>query len=730
MSLRRASASAWLVLAAIAVGTAGCARARAERPAPPAAAAAAAGVTAPAGHLVLTGELTAERPAALSVPETTMWMVGLRWIEADGALVKKGQKVAEFDNAAIAGTLEEKRIAAVEAETERTRAAAEAEVVESDRLLAVDQRKSALEKARLDAAIPAELRPRREHEEKQMAMERAAVELTKAEADLAAARESARAESEIRRLALRKAQAELDEAERAIAALTLLSPSDGAVVVGDNPREKRKVQTGDVLWPGIVVARITQVGSLQAEAVLHDVDDGRVAPGDPATLVPDAFPERRLAARVADVSAVAQQLTNESPRRAFRVLLKITSGETAGLRPGLSVKAEFGAARPAAAAPAGPLPPATGETVVVKRQTFVSSVEMKGALQALDSEPIGPPQLREVWETRITMMAPEGATVKKGEPILAFDTTSLVQKLEEKKAEAESADKQIEKRQKDLALRREEIVQKRAEAEARRKKAALKVDIPAGIASAIETRKAAIDLGLAGRELALLEGKADAAERAATAELSILANRRDRARVQVRQIQEGLPRFSIAAPRDGIVVYVPNWRDEKKKVGDSCWRAEKVMDVPDISRLGVAAEVDEADSGRVAEGQRASVRLEANPDVEYGAVVRVIRRNIQRASPKNPLKVARLELKLDRIDPKMRPGMRIRGRIEIERVSGALVVPADCLVAAGQGPVVFRRRGGSVRPVTVTPGRRSEGKVEILDGLASGDVLVKPEAGT
>lgn len=722
----RASALPALLLLAVPGGW-GCARARAERPSPPPARAAAA-ATLP-GRLVLTGELTSARSSALSVPETSAWMVALRWMESDGSLAKKGQKVAEFDNSPFTATIEEKRIARTEAETERTRAAAEAEVTERDKLLALEERKTALAKAILDASIPVELRSRREHEEKQMARERAEVERTKAEAELAAARESARAEARLRELALGKAAAELATAERGIAALTLLAPEEGAVIVGENPRERRKVQTGDVLWPGIVVARIAQVSSLQAEAVLHDVDDGRVAPGDAAVLVPDAFPERRLDARVTDVSAVAQQLSNESPRRAFKVSLRITGGDVEGLRPGLSLRVELGAASPGAGAAPAPerLPSPGGETVRVSREAFVSAVDMKGTLQALDSEPMGPPQVGDLWEYRITKMAPEGSNVKKGQPVLAFDTTVLAQRLEEKKAEAEAAGKQIEKRKRDLALRREEIGQRLAETEARRKKAALKVDVPAELGGAIEAKKAQLDLELADRQIEVLKEKARAAARAAEAELSILANRRDAARVRVKQIEESIPRMTILAPRDGLVVWIPNWRDEKKKVGDVCWRAEKVLDVPDVSRLGVAAEIDEADSGRVVVGQRASVRLDASPDQEFGGVVSAIRRTIQRASPKNPLKVARVEVTLDRVDARMRPGMRVRGRVEIARTPGALVVPADCLVSSAEGPVVFRRAGAGVRPVRVVPGRRSEGRVQILSGLSEGDVLVKPE---
>jgi HlyD family secretion protein len=41
--------------------------------------------------------------------------------------------------------------------------------------------------------------------------------------------------------------------------------------------------------------------------------------------------------------------------------------------------------------------------------------------------------------------------------------------------------------------------------------------------------------------------------------------------------------MTVRAPQDGIVVYQTNWRDEKKKVGDSVWFGEKILALPDLA---------------------------------------------------------------------------------------------------------------------------------------------------
>ena len=170
----------------------------------------------------------------------------------------------------------------------------------------------------------------------------------------------------------------------------------------------------------------------------------------------------------------------------------------------------------------------------------------------------------------------------------------------------------------------------------------MKVDVPPEVSGAIELRKARLDLDLAEAEVASVTRRLEAAERAARAELSILEGRRRRAALRATELVTTIERMTIPSPRAGTVLYVPNWNGDKKKVGDGCWFGEKILEVPDLARLGVQGEVDEADAGLVREGAAVSLRLDAHPDTEVRGKVRTVQRTVQRASPQIPLKVARL----------------------------------------------------------------------------------------
>ena len=62
-------------------------------------------------------------------------------------------------------------------------------------------------------------------------------------------------------------------------------------------------------------------------------------------------------------------------------------------------------------------------------------------------------------------------------------------------------------------------------------------------------------------------------------------------------LQAAIEKMTVKAPQDGIVVYRTNWRDEKKKVGDSMWFGETVLALPDLAEMRADGLVDEADGG-------------------------------------------------------------------------------------------------------------------------------------
>ena len=289
-------------------------------------------------EMVLTGELGAAEGATISVPALPSWQTSIKWLAADGAEVKKDDRVVELDNAQFVSKLDEKRQAVVQAQQQLEQKEAEWAADVASKELDAEKKQVDYDKTKLDAVIPRELVSGHDYEDRQIKYKRATTDLAKARDVLASQREQVAADRANLDVALSKSQRELREAEGAIAALTLRAPRGGVVIIHDHPWEGRKLQEGDGVWVGFPVAIIPEMSSLRVEAALADVDDGRIAAGMPASVILDAYPALRYSARVSEISAVAQESTRNSVRRSFRVLVKLDQIDTARMRPGLSAR--------------------------------------------------------------------------------------------------------------------------------------------------------------------------------------------------------------------------------------------------------------------------------------------------------------------------------------------------------------------------------------------------------
>jgi HlyD family secretion protein len=368
-----------------------------------------------------------------------------------------------------------------------------------------------------------------------------------------------------------------------------------------------------------------------------------------------------------------------------------------------------------------------GEWVRATRGDLVTGFEVTGTLAAVSSDSLGPPAVPDVWEFKISRLAREGSEVKKGEPVLSFDATELQRRLEEKTAEADEARKQIEKERNDLGLQTKDERMRLSEAEARLRKTALKLEAPPDVTGINERKTAEIEHRIATREATAVRARLGALERAATARIGLLESKRLEAEAVVARTQDSIRQMSVRSPRDGTVVYITNWRGEKKKEGDTTWKAERVLEIPDLTKMKADGEVDEVDAGRVAVGQRVTLRLDAHPDDELHGTITSAGVTVQRKrGTQDPLKVLRVEIRLDKTDPaKMRPGMRFQGLIELGRVRNAVLIPREAVFLSSRGPYIQRRTALRVEQVPLTLGRENDKSVEVLEGLAEGDrVLV------
>ncbi|MEM8930586.1 MAG: efflux RND transporter periplasmic adaptor subunit [Acidobacteriota bacterium] len=371
-----------------------------------------------------------------------------------------------------------------------------------------------------------------------------------------------------------------------------------------------------------------------------------------------------------------------------------------------------------------------GRWLRVERRDLVVGVPVEGELEAIDSVTIGPPAVPNVWQFKIAWLAEDGSDVRAGQPVVRFDTTEIQRRLQERMASRDSAEKELEKAGADLVLQRRDLELQLAEARARLRKVDFELSVPDDVRERRELEKARIDAGLVRTEISNLENNLEYMDVLERMELGNLRERRDRAASEVDTLQEALAKMTITAPRDGTIVLDSDWQGNKVQVGEQVWRARNVLQIPDLSEMAAEAMVSESEVGRLEPGQAVSFRLDAYPDREYRATVETIGRSVQQKSPTNRQKVVRVDLRVDTTDhERLRPGMRLRGTIEIERRADVVVVPEEALFAGPDGVWVWSRdllgRRQKIRPEL---GQRDENGFEVVAGLNPGDRVLAPDA--
>ena len=369
------------------------------------------------------------------------------------------------------------------------------------------------------------------------------------------------------------------------------------------------------------------------------------------------------------------------------------------------------------------------KTAVVRRE-MVFGIPFEGQLVALENLELGPPDEvgNDIWQFNLNFLAVDGKEVQAGEPVLGFDASELAKKLQEAEAERDELAKTLEKREIEIETERRNRSLTLAEAEARARKSELLMSVPEELQSRRELETTRIDRDLAQKEVGFRRRSLEGIDRAEAIELGSLRRQWELKKSRVEFLQKAVAAMTIKAPRAGMVIVRSRWNDDKFKVGDNVWRADKVVQMPVLSSLRARVEVDEAQAAQLAPGQPASFFLDSRPDREIAAEVEMITHSVLRKSATDAAKVLKVRIALKK-EPEgvvLRPGMRLRGQVEQDRVAGVLALPEEAVRTDAEGlyvvaPGVFGER--ILRPQL---GRRSRGYFEVLGGLEEGQELLLP----
>ncbi|MGE7773904.1 efflux RND transporter periplasmic adaptor subunit [Chitinophaga sp. NPDC101104] len=371
-----------------------------------------------------------------------------------------------------------------------------------------------------------------------------------------------------------------------------------------------------------------------------------------------------------------------------------------------------------------------GARATVKKDMFRDIVASPGELMAENTVYIqGPPlQANQIYEdVKIQDMVAEGITVKEGDYIATLDPAVVNKKIGDVTMELDRANTTLSQTALDTTLQlresRDAITNQVFGLE--QKQIALqlsKFEPPATI------RQAELDLDKARRDLQQLEEKHKIKERQSIAKME--QAQRDVARHQknLANLEELKGKFTIKAPKNGLLVYVNDWsQGGKKKSGSSIrsWDPNLAM-LPDLSSMLSKTYINEVDISKIKKGQKVTMGLDAFPEVKLTGIVSSVA-NIGENRPGSNAKVFEVMIKLEKVDSILKPGMTTSNNILINEVPGKLTIPLESVFSEKSKSYVYLRKGNAIEKREVSLGKSNDEVVIVEKGLAAGDEIFMSE---
>lgn len=213
-------------------------------------------------------------------------------------------------------------------------------------------------------------------------------------------------------------------------------------------------------------------------------------------------------------------------------------------------------------------------------------------------------------------------------------------------------------------------------------------------------------------------------------------NAYDQAQAAIVKVKRNLGYATITSPIDGVVI--SRAVEEGQTVAAGFETPTLYTIANDLTQMQVIADVDEADIGQVADGQRVEFTVDAYPDDTFTGTVEQVRLE---ATTESSVVTYEVVITSHNPDLKLKPGLTANVTIFTLEKEHALAVPTKALrfvpdeellakaglsMAPGSTPEAGKRelwikQGTTLQPRYVTTGSSSGDQTEILEGLTDGE---------
>ena len=359
-------------------------------------------------EVTATGTLRAIQATPIVVPPETRRQQKIAVLARDGAPLKAGDLVVEFDPWEAQREAADGQADLAAAAAKIQKAGAEAGKTAGSLQLDREVARDALARAEQFQLTDETLFSRNEIIESRLDRDLFTKKADVAGRKLVTNRKLSEADRALGEIEAGKARIKVDIARKSLRSLRIVAPHDGLLVLEKNWRGETAF-VGDSVWPGQKLAEIPDLSRLEARVFVLEADAAGLKPGLPARVSIEGRPGTEIAATVARVDALAKPREQESPVRYFETTLALETTDASFMKPGQRVRAvvKLEEVKDVIAIPRGALFDKDGQRVVYRwegggfaavgvtvSRTSVSRVVVDAGLRAGDRIALRDPTLQ------------------------------------------------------------------------------------------------------------------------------------------------------------------------------------------------------------------------------------------------------------------------------------------------------------------------------------------------
>ena len=289
--------------------------------------------------LLLTGELKAANSSVITAPRSqNNFGNTITFLADEGTIVKAGELVVEFDDTSLINNKTDAETTLETAILNATKRKVDLESQRCDLQNSLRSAENSVKRAELYAKIDKSIQSDNQYEQYQLNLMKAKLQLEKALENLDNFEKNY--DSEIAKVEITKSQAELQlrRIESDIAQTKIFARQEGIFLYGDNWQSNRKVQTGDSIFPGMEVASIPDLTSLQVVGYVFDTEYRMLNRGMHCEVSFDALPGVNVGGTVISLTDVASRRGFATDKKMFQATVRLDSVNTELLKPGMTAR--------------------------------------------------------------------------------------------------------------------------------------------------------------------------------------------------------------------------------------------------------------------------------------------------------------------------------------------------------------------------------------------------------